>query len=324
MPNEPAAAPADGPLPPSPGSAEALEIQSRFAELLERDPQAVSDATRDSGSHVVLNADDLFKRWPEYAAHPIARRWLGPLLYPVARKFIDRLYAELLGAAPTTGDTVVFTAGGGASGKSTVLRAQADRPEVDFVVDTTFSDPQRAIDQIETALRAGRQVEVNYVYRDFEDAVHGMIRRALDPKVGRIVPIDDLARTHFGAQRTILPSFNVTMKNRAWRSGCGRVCRAAKSTILPSRPCSHACSPTLTNSRNAGKLSLMKPSRKQFKVRLPNGEVFVVKDPSTKRLDPKLKKASDIRARSIVEGMKKAAAEAKRRGVPLSEILPVS
>ena len=203
MPHDPEGASARAQLPPSPGSPAAIEIQNRFAELLDRDPQAVLESTRDRGGHVVLNADDLFKRWPEYASNSHARRWLGPLLYPVARKFIDRLYAELLGTTPITGNTVVFTAGGGASGKSTVLRAQADRPEVDFVVDTTLSDPQRAIDQIETALRAGRQVEVNYVYRDFEDAVRGMIKRALDPKVGRIVPIDDLARTHFGAQRTI-------------------------------------------------------------------------------------------------------------------------
>jgi len=31
-----------------------------------------------------------------------------------------------------------------------------------------------------------------------------MLQRALDPESGRIVPIDDMARTHFGAQRAIL------------------------------------------------------------------------------------------------------------------------
>lgn len=203
MSHDPEGAPASTQTSPRPGSPEAIEIQNRFAGLLDGDPRAVLDSTRDDGGHVVLNADDLFKCWPMYRDNPKARRWLGPLLYPVARNFIDRLYAELLGSAPTTGTTVIFTAGGGASGKSTILRAQANRPEVDFVVDTTFSDPQRAIDQIEAALSAGREVEVNYVYRDFEDSVRGMIERALDRRVGRIVPIDDLARTHSGAQETI-------------------------------------------------------------------------------------------------------------------------
>jgi hypothetical protein len=65
-------------------------------------------------------------------------------------------------------------------------------------------------------------------------------------------------------------------------------------------------------------------SKKPIEVRLANGKVFRVTDPSTKRLDPKLKKASQIRASSILRGMKKAAKEAKRRGVPLREILPIS
>jgi hypothetical protein len=68
----------------------------------------------------------------------------------------------------------------------------------------------------------------------------------------------------------------------------------------------------------------MKVSKKRIEIRLANGKVFRVTDPSMKRLDPKLKKASDIRARSILKGMKAAAKEAKRRGVPLQEILPVS
>jgi Zeta toxin len=185
------------------GTSDTASVRRRFAELLERDPEAVLDATRDSGGHVVLNADDLFKRWPEYEVDPRSRPILGPLLYPVAKEFINRLFGKLLTATPTTGTTVVFTAGGGASGKSTILRAQANRPEVDFVVDTTFSDVERAIGQITESLDAGRLVEINYVYRDFKEAVLGMIERALDPKVGRIVPIDDMARTHFGAQETI-------------------------------------------------------------------------------------------------------------------------
>ncbi|MEI8342770.1 MAG: hypothetical protein WCH43_14695 [Verrucomicrobiota bacterium] len=152
--------------PQIPTGHEAANIREAFAKVLSRDPQAVINSTRDMGGHVVLNADDLFKRWPEYARNPISRRWLGSVLYEVARTFIDQLFVELLEARPTTGNTVVFTAGGGASGKSTILRAQANRQEVDFVVDTTFSNTKRAIRQIDEALKAGRLVEINYVCRE--------------------------------------------------------------------------------------------------------------------------------------------------------------
>ena len=194
---------AAGQTRPVPGSAEAAQIADAFSELLNRDPQAVINSMRDKAGHVVLNADDLFKRWPAYAENPKARRWLGPLLYATARDFIDGAFADMLSKTLASGRNVVFTAGGGASGKSTVLRSQADRPDVDFVVDTTFSSTVPALGQIDAALAAGRFVEVNYVYRDFADAVWSMIRRALDPQVGRIVPIDDLARTHFGSRETV-------------------------------------------------------------------------------------------------------------------------
>lgn len=158
---------------------------------------------RDEGGHVVLNADDLFRCWPEYASDWKARRRLGSILYPIARKFIDAAFQRLLAEAPETGSQVVLTAGGGASGKSTILRALADREKVDFIVDTTLSNSSRAFTQVDAALAAGRFVEINYIYREFVDPVRGMVERTLDPSVGRIVPIDDLARTHFGAQETM-------------------------------------------------------------------------------------------------------------------------
>jgi len=68
----------------------------------------------------------------------------------------------------------------------------------------------------------------------------------------------------------------------------------------------------------------MKRSKLQITIRLANGKVFQVTDPSTKQLDPKLKKASTQRAIAIVKGMKAAGQKAKKLGVPLSEVLPVS
>jgi len=75
---------------------------------------------------------------------------------------------------------------------------------VDFILDTTFSNTERALAQVGKALASGRKVEIHYVYRRFAESVQAMLKRALDPESGRIVPIDDMARTHFGAQRSIL------------------------------------------------------------------------------------------------------------------------
>ena len=203
VPNDHVAASASASSSPIPKSPEAKELQERFTEILDRNTAEILDAMRDDAGHVVLNADDLFKQWPDYARHPVQRRSLGPILYDPAKKFTDRAFLHLLERKAAPEATVVFTAGGGASGKSSILRAQLERPDVDFVVDTTFSNTGRALTQVSAALECGRNVEINYVYRPFEEAVAGMISRALDPENGRVVPIDDMARTHLGAQDSI-------------------------------------------------------------------------------------------------------------------------
>ena len=159
---------------------------------------------RDRSGRIVLNADDLFKMLPEYEANPADRKILGPMLYPTARKFTDEIYERLLSQPLGSEDTIMLTAGGSATGKSTILRTDGRRPGVEFILDTTFSNTERGLLQIEKALEAGRKVEIQYVYRGFKSLVIAMLRRALDPASGRIVPIDDMARTHFGAQRAIL------------------------------------------------------------------------------------------------------------------------
>jgi hypothetical protein len=171
-----------------------------FEGILRRDVEDTLKRMRDRSGRIVLNADDLFKMLPEYEANPADRKILGPMLYPTARKFTDEIYERLLSQPLGSEDTIMLTAGGSATGKSTILRTDGRRPGVEFILDTTFSNTERGLLQIEKALEAGRKVEIQYVYRGFKSSVIAMLRRALDPASGRIVPIDDMARTHFGAQ----------------------------------------------------------------------------------------------------------------------------
>lgn len=184
-------------------------LRAKFRHILRRDFRATFDRMRDANGTIILNSDDLFMALPEYQQHPEQRMLLGPLLYPVAKEFTDEIYAKLLRRKAGANDTVIFTAGGSATGKSTILRRASQKPGVDFVVDTTFSNEERAISQVRAALDKERKIEIYYVYRDFRQSVRGMIRRALDPRSGRIVPIDDMARTHFGAQRAILSAMEL-------------------------------------------------------------------------------------------------------------------
>ena len=184
-----------------------------FDKILRRDVKVTLFQMRGKWGKIVLNADDLFKMLPRYKKDPAERIRLGPLLYPVAAKFTDDIYKVLLANPVKTRDTVVFTAGGSATGKSSILRAAGRSLGVDFIVDTTFSNTDRAMAQMEKALASGRKVEIHYVYRDFSESVKGMLRRALDPKSGRVVPIDDMARTHYGSQLAVLEALERYQNN---------------------------------------------------------------------------------------------------------------
>lgn len=179
-------------------------IRAEFRASLNGNEEKTLGKMCDANGKIILNADDLFMMLPRYVDCIDDRKFLGPVLYQVAREFTDLCYKRLLKRPFAEDDTVIFTAGGSATGKSTILRAAGKNPGVSFIVDTTFSNLDRAVDQIEQALKTGRKVEVHFVHRDFKKSVAGMVRRAQDPKSGRIVRIDDMARTHYGAQNVIL------------------------------------------------------------------------------------------------------------------------
>ena len=80
------------------------------------DLAATLDRMRNPAGKIILNSDDLFKFLPRYETHPAERIHLGPLLYPVARAFTDRIFRHLLARKFRDNDTVIFTAGGSATG----------------------------------------------------------------------------------------------------------------------------------------------------------------------------------------------------------------
>src|SRR5687767_11931107 len=94
------------------------EAREEFKRLLEEDVGKTLDSMRDPKSgRIILNSDDLFRIYPTYAAQVDQRFRLGPILYPTAKKFTDETFEALLKTEVTEdADTVVFTAGGSATG----------------------------------------------------------------------------------------------------------------------------------------------------------------------------------------------------------------
>lgn len=147
----------------------------------------------------ILNTDFARELSPEYRAD----RTRSADVHEAASDFVKELYRRKL-AEPTPAGldpVVVFSAGGTGAGKTTGLQA-ADFGEPEIVYDTNMNRLGSAVDKIEQALAAGRDVRIIYTYREPVEALrNGALPRAM--RQGRTVPLAEHLRTHVGASTVI-------------------------------------------------------------------------------------------------------------------------
>lgn len=125
-----------------------------------------------------------------------------------AGAMVKQQFAAMLDE-PVTGGVMVM-AGGGGSGKSTVLgQIDKDANAADIILDAVMSKESNkskggAFDVIDAAIASGRPVSYNYVHRPFEEAMVGVDQRFFKDGGGRYVPNEELVSAHIGAQETML------------------------------------------------------------------------------------------------------------------------
>jgi hypothetical protein len=146
----------------------------------------------------VLDTDIARELSPEYQAD----RSRAGEVHEAVSKFIDKLYQERIENTSPDG-VVVFMAGGGGAGKSSAGQLLADVFETaDIVYDGTLSTYSKAERRIQTALDAGQDVYISYIYREPVDALrNGVLSRAM--VTGRTVPLDGLVKGHAGSSEVV-------------------------------------------------------------------------------------------------------------------------
>lgn len=146
----------------------------------------------------VLDTDIARELSPEYRAD----RSRAGEVHEAISKFIDKLYQERIENTSPDG-VVVFMAGGGGAGKSSAGELISDVFETaDIVYDGTLSTYSKAERRIQTALDAGQDVYISYIYREPLDALrNGVLSRAM--KTGRTVPLDGLVKGHAGSSEVV-------------------------------------------------------------------------------------------------------------------------
>src|SRR5262249_50020426 len=175
------------------------EVESRAAAAVEQDPHRfVQEYEKRFGTRVI-DADKVKQLFPEYNQDPAQH---AASVHEPSSALAKILYRHRLEQQPE-GGRVVFTAGGGGSGKSVALRHHQPEDEHAFSYDGTLSSYQSARKLIDAALEHKQNVHVFYVHRPAGLAAHGMLKRAVESGQGRVVPGEVLAHAHYGAQQTI-------------------------------------------------------------------------------------------------------------------------
>jgi len=193
-------------LAPEPGRAD-QEIEARFSKQLETDkPAAITEYSKLPGSDNgrILNTDLARELSPDYRTD----RTRSAAVHEPASALVKEMYARKLEEAPAKGELpiVVFTAGGTGAGKSTAISSfpemASEVRHAQIVYDTNLNNPISAVQKIDQALAAGKDVRIRYVSRDpVESLVHGALPRAM--RMGRTVPLVEHAKTHAGGAATI-------------------------------------------------------------------------------------------------------------------------
>lgn len=170
-------------------------VHNAVADALEARPdQFIQDYRARYGK--VVSADLAKELFPEYSASNASRSKYATAVALPSSKLARAVYRAALEETRDTPGLVVFTAGGTGSGKTSSLDLFPPlKDEAEIIYDSTLSHRSGAIEDIDAALGAGKQVGVVFTYRDVADAFeHGVLPRAM--REGRTVTIPAHATTH--------------------------------------------------------------------------------------------------------------------------------
>lgn len=144
-------------------------IEEHFADYLQNNLEgAITDYRRRNCK--LLDTDQARYLSTVWSISKRGRAVFSAAVHNPSSALVKELYKRAL--AMEDGRIVVFTAGGGGSGKSVAGRALVTplMDEARVVYDTTFSNFESAVKKIDQALQHGTIVVVVFVYRPFESA----------------------------------------------------------------------------------------------------------------------------------------------------------
>lgn len=191
------------------GIAEARAVEDRVNAEVENNleklkAEYVTRAT-DKVGVISIDVDEARELFPDYAESNDHRTRFSDAVHEASSTIAEAVYADALKQNAPEGHLplVVFTAGGGGSGKSSVRGMSGSTyAQAQIVYDSAMADFESAKKRIDAALEAGKVVQIDFVLRDPVQAwAKGVLPRA--QQTGRVVPLYAHAAAHRGAAQTV-------------------------------------------------------------------------------------------------------------------------
>jgi len=230
-----------------PMTPEERAIEARFNQQIAADPEGMkAEYRRRFGT--MLSTDDAKELSPDYLRDRAAA---SIPVHEGASWLVKQIYREELAkqAPPGADNTVLFTAGGPGSGKTTAIAGLPAKSSAQMVYDGTLASAASATKRIDQALAAGKQAHVVYVYRDPEGAFEGVLGRAVSQEQkfgsGRTYPIDRFVEQHVDVRNSMQqlaekykgnPNFHMTVIDNSSGPGMQQLVNLED---LPAAPDAH-------------------------------------------------------------------------------------
>ncbi len=205
----------------------------------------------------VLNADNAATLFYDYVADPVKYR---EAVHQAATEIRDRLFARKLAEeAPVGKNFVLFTAGGNASGKSTITQLAGSSEAAHVVYDSTLANLDRARQLVQQALASHKPVAIQHVSRPIDEAFRGMLERSRSE--GRVVSIRQMLKSQRASANTVQVlqrefAGNPRVKFRFYDNRGGAARETSRSSVLKSYAESrHQLNEILDSEYRAGRVS---------------------------------------------------------------------
>jgi len=197
---------ADIPPPNRPLTTKEQAAQERMKRIVAHVDAAEAEYAKLDGTDGgnIINTDIARELSPDYSNSLQSRSTMSNAVQEPSSWLADKLYERRLARPVREGKeaSVMFTAGGSDAGKSVSLGSE-EAQRADIIYDGNMNNLPKARKRIAAALKSGRNVNIQFTYRDPIDAFkNGVLPRAM--KFGRAVPVEAHADTHNGSFKTVM------------------------------------------------------------------------------------------------------------------------